>query len=231
MVTDSSKLKFYHPVNATDPASTGYGGDVNTASLMTTASRNNEFTNVSNLDRINGLTDYRKQFFRNENTESVPEVRVWISSNTPATNDTVAICQGGSLSLLGATALLGTATYVESATILTFGSSVEFSIRPGEWVYSITNDGAMGTPKMVATVSSNKVTLQSAFGSSTAGNDVIGVCPATMFTFSSPASKAEAFYIGSIPASTSIGMWKRRVVSAGGPGYVDDYVTVRWESG
>lgn len=231
MAFDTALLKFYPPVNASDPASTGYGGDTSTTATQTTGTQNNEFTNVTNDQRISGLVDYRKQFLRNENAESMADVRTWITSNTPSPDDTIAICQAGTLSLLGATVLLETATYYESATILTFQIDPTFRVRPGEWIYSVTNDATMANARCVSSVASYKVTLTASFGSSTTGDDVIGVCPATMFTFSSPASKGDAFYIGTIPATTACGMWKRRTVTAGAGGYVGNAFTVKWESG
>lgn len=230
MSIDVSKIKFYAPINSTDPASAGYGGDVNTTATQTSGTLNNEFDDVTNDERISGLVDYRKQFIRNENADSWEEVKVWVASNTPAPDDTIDICQAGTLSLLGATALLGSGTYVESATIVTFASDILFAVRPGEWVYSVTYDGTILQSRQVATVSQYKVTLASAFGSSTAGTDVIAVCPATMFTFSAPASKADGLVIGTIPATTAVGIWKRRTVTAGAAGYANDTFTVRWES-
>lgn len=231
MAFDTALLKFYPPANATDPASAGYGGAADTTATQTSGVQNNEFTNITNDQRISGVIDYRKQFLRNENAESMTDVRAWISSNTPSPDDTIEICQAGTLSLLGATALLETATYYESATILTFQIDMNFRVRPGEWVYSVTNDPSMANARCVSSVATYKVTLTASFGSATTGDDVIGVCPATMFTFSPATSKYYGMYVGAIPATTACGMWKRRTVTAGAGGYVGNAVTVKWESG
>lgn len=230
MTIDNSKLIFYAPVNATDPASSGYGGDINTTATQTTAVKNNEFTNVTNSQRLSGLVDYRKQFLRNENDEAIEGMLVWISSNTPSTDDTIDICQAGTLSVLGATASVGVATYYESATILTFQDLDTSAVRPGEWVYSVTFDASMASAREVTAVATNKITIASAFGSATTGDDVIAVCPATMFTYSAPATKGEAFEVGTIPATTAMGVWKRRTVNAGSLGYTNNTVTVKWET-
>lgn len=231
MAIDTDLIKFYPPVNASDPASTDYGGGPNTSATMTSGTLNNEWSDVTNAVRIAGGLDYRKQFLYNENAEDLSGVTAWISSNTPATNDTISICQAGTLSKLGATVTLGIATYSQSATILDFTSNILCAIRPGEWIYSVTNDGPMANRREVISVSSLSLTVSSAFGSSTSGDDVIGICPATMFTYQTPTSSGDAFNIGAVPATAGIGLWKCRSVDAGGPGYVNNSFTVTWGIG
>ena len=231
MAIDIDLLTFHPPENATDPASAAYGGAANTATEMVTATKNNEFSAVTDSVRRAGGTDYRKQFLYNANSDSVPLMKLWISSNTPATNDTITICQAGTLSMLAATASLGVATYYESATILDFTEDILFSIRPGEWVYSVTYDGGIEQSRQVTQVASRAVTLSASFGSSTTSDDVIGVCPATMFTYGAPTTNADALEIDNLPASMSVGVWKCRTVTAGGPGYTDNAFTLRWDVG
>lgn len=229
MAIETSLLKFYAPLNATDPASSGYGGDIDTSALMTTDVIDNEFDDVSNAERVAGLVDYRKQFLRNENAEDWENVKLYVSPNTTATMDTVDICQGGTLSLLGATALFGTATY-QTATILTVETDPTFSVRPGEWVYSVVNDGSLECAREVLSVASTSITLTASFGTSTEGTDTIGVCPATMFTYDAPSSSASAYDIGTLPATTHVGVWKRRTVQAGATGQSNNSFTTVWES-
>ena len=229
MAIEISLLKFYAPMNATDPASAEYGGDVNTSAQMTTDVIDNEFDYVTNAERISGLIDYRKQFIRNENSESWEAVKLYISPNTTATMDTVDICQAGTLSLLGATALLSSATY-QTATVLVVESDLTLSIRPGEWVYSVVNDGSMASAKEVLSVSSTTVTLTASFGTSTEGTDVIAVCPATMFTYAAPNSNVTGYSVGTIPASASAGVWKRRTVQPNATGQSNNSFTTIWES-
>jgi hypothetical protein len=231
MTIDTALIKFYPPANATDPASAEYGGGPNTAVTMTSGTLNNEWADVTNAMRVDGGTDYRKQFLYNENAEDLLGVTAWISSNTPATNDSISICQAGTLSKLGATVSLGTAEYNQTATILEFASSILFAVRPGEWVYSVTYDGSMASPREVLTVASLSLTVSSAFGSSTSGNDVIGICPATMFTYQTPTTSGDAFNIGTVPAAAGVGVWKRRTVTAGGPGYVNNAFTITFGVG
>lgn len=231
MAFDVALLKFYPPVNASDPASDDYGGGPDTVATQASGVLNNEFSNVTNEQRVAGLVDYRKQFLRNENSESMTDVRVWISSNTPSPDDTITICQAGTLSKLGATVDLATATYYESATVLSFETDQQFRVRPGEWVYSVTYDPTMASARCVASVATNTVTLTASFGSATTGEDVIAICPATMFTFSDPASKEGAKYVGVIPATTAVGVWKCRTVDAGAEGYIGNTFTIKWESG
>lgn len=230
MTINVSLLKFYPPVNATDPASSGYGGDANIAATQTSGQLGNEFRDVTNEERISGLIDYRKQFLRNENADTWESVKVWVSQNTLAPDDTVDICQAGTLSLLGATSLLGAASYVTTATVLNFAFDPHLAVRPGEWVYSVTNDATMASPKEVATVTNSTVVLVEAFGTSTADPDTIAICPATMFTFSSPASKSVGKFVGDVASNNAVGVWKRRTVSPNAAGYTNNSFIVTWES-
>lgn len=229
MGINTSLLKCYKPVNATDPASDGYGGDIDLTAEMTSDVINNEFDDVSSAERVSGLIDYRKQFLRNENADTWENIKVYISPNTPATMDIIEICQAGTLSVLGATVLLGTATY-ESATVLVFESDVTYAVSPGEWVYSVMNDSAISAAATVASVSGFNVTLSASFGSSTTGEDVIGVCPATMFSYSAPSSIGDGLLVGSVASNQCRGVWKRRTVDADATGQSNNSFTTVWES-
>lgn len=221
-------LTFHGPVNSVVDVAT-YGGDANTTATQTSAIKNNEFDDITNAERVAGHVDYRKQFLYNGNNEAWVGVVAWVGANTPSPDDTVDLCQAGTLSYLGATALLGVATF-ESDTTLLFATDVLRAVRPGEWIYDIVNDPTMSNRRMVSTVASYSATVATAFGGATAGDFSIGVCPATMFTYSAPATKSTGLYIGDVAMSTSAGVWKRRTSNPNASGYADDSVTVSWES-
>jgi hypothetical protein len=229
MTINFDLLKFYPPINATDPASSGYGGDADTTATMTTGVANNEFDDISNSERISGKIDYRKQFIRNENADEWEQVVLYVAQNTPSEDDTIDICQAGTLSCLGTSVLIGTADF-ESDTIITFATPATFAVRPGEKVFDYTSDPDMGDPQTVATIVGNSIHLASPFSGATGSAHDIYVCPATMFDYSAPASLSGGMWVGSIPGNAHIGVWKRRTSDAGAAGYTNNSVIIRWES-
>lgn len=230
MSIDINKIKFYAPVDSDYPDDGWYGGEADTTATQTSGVINNEFGDVTNEERISGLIDYRKQFIVNENVDEWEDVVVWISENTICPDDAIDICQAGSLSRIGDVEYLGVASYLESATILVFESDVNWDIRPGEWVYSYTFDANMERPREVVSVSQETVVISSAFETPTNQEDVIFVCPATMFTYTRPESKDDALKVGTLTASTAAGVWKRRTINPNASGYSNNSFTIRWES-
>lgn len=228
MTIYTSLLSFHPPIGSVVDVAT-YGGAPNTSVTQVTATKNNEFRDITNAERATGLVDYRKQFIHNSNDSDWIGVVAWISENTSSPDDTFDICQAGTLSLLGATALLGTATF-ETETVLIFPEVILRAVRPGEWIYDVVNDPSMSNRRMVSTVASYSATVATAFGGATAGSFSIGVCPATMFTFSAPASKSAGFYIGDIGVGDSAGVWKRRTSDPDATAYENNYAIIAWES-
>lgn len=228
MTIYTTLLTFHPPLGSVVDVAT-YGGAPNTSITQVTATKNNEFRDITNAERQTGLIDYRKQFINNGNDSDWMGVVAWISENTPSPDDTFDICQAGTLSLLGATVLLGVATF-ESETAMLFPDDIYRAVRPGEWIYDIVNDPSMGNRRMVSTVASYSVTVATAFGGATAGSFSIGVCPATMFTFTAPTSKSTGFYIGDIGVGESVGMWKRRTSNPDATAYENNYAIIAWES-
>ena len=68
-----------------------HGGDIDLNSEITTATDKNVFDDVEDAERQAGDTEYRKIYIRNENAETWPGVKLWIKTNTPAANDSIAI--------------------------------------------------------------------------------------------------------------------------------------------
>lgn len=71
-----------------------HGGDIDTGSEITTGVDENIFDDVEDAERVAGDTEYRKIYFRNENSETWEAVKSWIEANTPASNDAVSIKLG-----------------------------------------------------------------------------------------------------------------------------------------
>jgi len=87
-----ANLKLYRCTTWTEGDS--HGGAIDTTSEILSGNINNIFDNVSNAERENGMTDYRKVFLRNENASTWPSVVAWIQQLTNATNDEVSIALG-----------------------------------------------------------------------------------------------------------------------------------------
>lgn len=224
MPINSSLVYFYAPVS-------GDGGTIDLAAKQTSSLLLNEFSNVTDANRIAGVVDYRKQFVRNENPDPWTDVKAWVSVQPPA-GDTIALCQAGTLSLLTSTVSLGSATFA-TATALVFATTMHGSIRPGEKVYDATNDPTGTTLKAITEVSTSSglVYLATAFGGATTGTHTIVLAPATQFDYVTPTWYDDAVSIGTIGSMGYAGTWKRRTVPALTNGYVNDYFTVVWGSG
>lgn len=224
MPLSTASIKFYAP--ASDD-----GGGINLSALQTSSVLENEFPNVTDEQRQAGLVDYRKQYVRNENTDYWDFIRVWIQSQPPA-GDSIKICQTGSLSLINATASLGTATFL-SGTVLNFASCKYRYVMPGDWVYDMTHDTEAATIREITDVSTNsgEVTVASAFGTPTDGDHEIVIAPATRFSYSSPSSYGDGLDVGKLENNQYSAVWKQRTVPAFTDGYSNDNFTVTFGSG
>lgn len=92
MAISAASIKWYQCRTWTEGAT--HGGDIDTGNEITSGADQNIFDDVTNDERVAGDTEYRKIFIRNENADTWNAVKLWIESNTPATNDTVSIALG-----------------------------------------------------------------------------------------------------------------------------------------
>jgi len=86
----ASNIKFYQCLVQTEGDS--HGGDIDLANVITSGIDGNIFDDVSNQERIDGKTEYRKIFIRNENSGDGSDwetIKAWISQFTPADNDEI----------------------------------------------------------------------------------------------------------------------------------------------
>ena len=93
MSVELANIKFYQPTNTTEGID-NYGGDINLASKITTDQLQNIFDNVTDQERLEGDTEYRKVFLYNHNTgggSSWLNVKGWIFSNTLSPDDEISI--------------------------------------------------------------------------------------------------------------------------------------------
>lgn len=96
MTIEITNLKFYRPLNM-DEDSDNYGGEINLNSEILTDQFGNLFDNVTDQERIEGDTEYRKVFVCNHNSgvgSSWLNAKCWIFSNTLSPDDDVSIALG-----------------------------------------------------------------------------------------------------------------------------------------
>jgi hypothetical protein len=92
MAIDPAELKWYRSTTVDD--TTSNGGVINTGAEITTNSAENIFPDVTNAQRVTGVTQYRKIFLYNNNADTYTDILGWISTNTPATNSAISIVKG-----------------------------------------------------------------------------------------------------------------------------------------
>ena len=93
MPIEVDNIKFYYPLNVTED-SDDYGGDINLANEIISDQLQNIFDNVTDQERIEGDTEYRKVFVYNHNTGTGSawlNVKCWIWQNTLSADDDISI--------------------------------------------------------------------------------------------------------------------------------------------
>jgi len=91
----AANIKFYQCQSWLSGES--HGGDIDTGSgsgEITSGVDQNIFDDVTNLERVDGDTDYRKIYVRNENADTWESVKLWVDTFTPAANDEISIKAG-----------------------------------------------------------------------------------------------------------------------------------------
>lgn len=232
MAISAALLKFYKSLTWTEGDT--HGGAIDTTGEIASGISQNIFDNISDAERISGVTDYRKIHFRNENTDGYNNVKAWIDTNTPATNTDISILAAGSKSVQNqdSAALSGTFTFAASATVI---ASVDVSkeVRPGEKIFNSTNDTNTAAVKVISVSADGlTITLASAYAGTTGSGKAAKLAPITACTFLQPTSKADVnvLDLGSLGQNQSNAIWIKRTVSAGGDGYTDDTFTLKVEN-
>ena len=208
----------------TDP---NYGGGVG-STPMYSGQLNNEFDDVLASWRITGMVDYRKQFIGYTDPyysdSSIGLCDVWIASNTPSPADTVEICGGGHYSRLRNKAIAGGEYQAPSVhlsdTVIKIPSPeyFRFPTAPGEHVFDWDNDPSMANHREVESVEYDVdgnvlVTLVASFGPPIGSEFILGVTPATMFSYYACATQGEAIHMPRFSNYGSVAIWKRRTVN------------------
>ena len=93
MAIEINNIKFYRPTNKTEGID-DYGGDIDLASEIISDQLQNIFDNVTDQERIEGKTEYRKLFVYNHNTgagSSWLNVKGWIFNFTLSPDDEISV--------------------------------------------------------------------------------------------------------------------------------------------
>jgi len=228
MAITEANLKKYK--SATDSDAAANGGAVNTGSAITSGGSQNIFPNISNAERITGVTKYRKIFLRNENADAYNNVLAWIDTNTPDTETAITISGAGSLSQQGNDVAIPTLTFTFAAsTTVVASADCHLVVAEGERIFNSTND-TNAAARVIASISSDglTITLASAYAGTTGAGKAATVCAATGNTFVAPTSSghADVLNLGNLVQNASIGVWVKYVVSASASGYTDDTFTI-----
>lgn len=230
MVILAENLKWYKCLTWAE--GTTHGGGIDTSSEITDNTSENIFDNVSDAERVNGDTEYRKIFLRNENSDDYILVKGWIDANTPATNTNITIVAGGSKSKQSedSDALSGTFTFTYDSTTVTASTDISKECRPGEKIFNSTDD-TNSNAIAIASISTDglTITLDSAYLGTGGASKNAKIAPITSSTFVSPDSAvhADALVLGTLGEDESIAIWLKRVITPAGDGYTDDTFTIK----
>lgn len=233
MTVLAENLKWYKCLTWAE--GTTHGGGIDTSAPITDNSPENIFDNVSDAERVDGDTEYRKIFLRNENSDSYTSVKAWIDANTPATNTHVTILAGGSKSQqsVDSEALSGTFTFTNGSPTVTCTTNISKECRPGEKIFN-SSDDINTSAVAIASISTDGLTITLAgnyTGTGGSGKNA-KIAPITSSTFVAPdsISHADVLILGTIGENQSIAIWLKRVVTPGGDGYTNDSFTIKVSS-
>lgn len=233
-VISAALLKWFRC--ATYAEGDAHGGDIDLAAQISSGVVNNVFDNVEDQERIDGSVEYRKIFFRNENADAYTGTKIWIQTNTPAANDSVAIQMCGTKSQIGNPVQL-TQTNMQftngSATVTGAGTSFLTEVRPGEKIYNGTDDTESDAVVVASVESDTSLTLASNYLGTSSGTAQGYLASLKNCTFVEPTSKThgEVLNVGSLAQNAYVGVCIRRTVVAGGAdGYTNNSFTLRAEN-
>ena len=222
----AANLKFYRSGTWDDTAT---NGAAISATEIVTATSENIFPNITDAERITGVTKYKKIFLKNENADAYNGVKAWIQSNTPSGDTAVTICAGGSVSQQGTdVAVPGiTFTFAVSDQVIASADASKL-LRPGEMIWNSTDD-TNAAKKAILTISSDglTITLAAAYAGTAGAAKQGTVQKISDSTFVTAVDEANGIVLGNMLTMTSLGIWIKLVVSPGASGYTDDTFTIR----
>jgi len=195
----------------------GHGGGIDLESVILSDTKNEIFRDVREVERDEGLVDYRKIYFRNENEREYREIRGFIRDNTPAINDEIAICAAGTRSRVGVPALLsGTATFEAGSATVTTTADLQGEIVRGELIFNATDDSPEEAVA-VSSISETSILLTAPYPGTGGTARAIAVAPLERCTFVTPdaADHADALAIGTLKQNEAAAIVLQRTVTGG----------------
>jgi len=222
----AANLKFYQSTVWSDAAG---NGTTISATEITSAVSENIFPNITDAERITGVTKYKKIFLKNENADSYNNVKAWIQANTPDAQTAVTIVAGGSVSTQGTDTAVPTTTFTFAATDQVIASAdCSKQLRPGEMIWNSTDD-TNAAKRAILSISANglTITLASAYGGTTGAAKAATVQKISDSTFVAAVNEAAGVVLGSLANNQSAAVWIKLVVDPASDGYTDDTFTIR----
>jgi hypothetical protein len=139
-VIDPANLKMYQCATWAEGAS--HGGAISATEIAATGDQV-IFDDVTDAQRVSGVTEYRKVFIKNLNADTTP-LKICINANYSAANETISIAleQSGSDVQSAATAY----TYTTPSTVATgldLGSLAQNASK-GVWIKRVVSAGGNG---------------------------------------------------------------------------------------
>jgi len=140
VVITAANLKMYQGTVWAE--GTTHGGAINTSAEIAASGDQIIFDDVTDAQRVSGVTEYRKVFFRNENADPV-SLKICISQNYTASNETISI------------ALAATASDVQTAATA-YSYSTPSTVATGLDLGALGNNASQGVwIKRVVSVGGN----------------------------------------------------------------------------
>ena len=138
----ASNFKLYQC--ATWAEGTTHGGDIGATEIASSGDQI-IFDDVTDAQRVSGVTEYRKVFFKNLNADSV-SIKAWINQQYTATNEkiTVALAQSVSDTQSAAAAYTYVSpTTISHADVLDCGALAQNGYK-GVWIKRVVTAGGNG---------------------------------------------------------------------------------------
>ena len=88
----TANIKIYQCLVWTEGST--HGGDIDTGNEITSGADQNIFDDVTDAQRVAGVTEYRKIYIRNENAATWNAVKAWISQVTSSSDDEITVKLG-----------------------------------------------------------------------------------------------------------------------------------------
>jgi hypothetical protein len=139
----AANMKMYQCTTWTEGAT--HGGAINTSVEIASSGDQIIFDDVTDAQRISGVTEYRKIYFRNENADSI-NIKCWINTAYAAANEVISIVKAVSTSDVQTDAddyTYVTPNAIGHADVLDLGALAQ-NASAGVWIKRVVSAGGNG---------------------------------------------------------------------------------------